>query len=80
MFNLSSTTASIFVFVIASLLSNLTLSLKAIVGFTFRTTFVAEFKGEKVTVGAVVSEPERRVPSAVKLSKRLFPTVPPAPF
>ena len=78
-FNLTSTTESIFVFVIASLLSNRTLSLNDIVGFIEAITFDAPFKGRKVTVGVVMSEPERRVPSAVKLSKRLLPAVPPPP-
>ena len=75
--NLTSTTESMFVFVIASLLSNRTLSLNDIVGFKVEATFVAEFKGRKVTVGAVESGPTSSVPSAVKLSKRLFPPVPP---
>ena len=77
--SLSSTTASIFEFVIALLSSNLTFSSKVRVGFVVVLTLVAPCKGRKATVGAVVSPPTTTVPSAVKLSKRLFPAVPPAP-
>ena len=77
--SLNSITASIFSFVIALLSSNLTFSSKVRVGFVVALTFIAPCKGRKATVGAVVSPPTTTVPSAVKLSKRLFPTVPPAP-
>ena len=53
--------------------------MKAIVGFTVLATFVEEFKGVKVAIGEVTSELTSRVPSVVKLSKRLLPAVPPAP-
>ena len=49
------------------------------VGTTFVATFVALFKGNKVAKGAITSAPPKVVPSKVKLSNRLFPTVPPEP-
>ena len=77
--NRNSIKASTFVFVMALLSINRTASLKLIVGLVVVAIFTAALAGTIVAVGGDVSPPPKVVPSKVKLSKRLFPTVPPAP-
>ena len=79
LFNRNSIKASTLVLLIAELSIKRMFSLKFIVRLLVVATLVAAFIGLKVTDGAMVSGPPNVVPSTVKLSKRLFPTVPPEP-